>query len=166
MTEPSPLRPPIVTQGNKKELASFFGVSTQAIDAWITRGCPVVEHAGPGRPWVFDFREVAKWRYGRESTTPTTINPENLPPRERLDWYRAERERTHHLREMSELLPASEFERGLADAFKLVSVTLESLPDVLERDCALPGPAVERCQNVIDRLREELYQRLVRGGDG
>ena len=157
-------RPPIVTTGNKRELAAFFGVSAQAIDGWISRGCPAVERASPGKAWLFDFREVAKWRYsqGREAAAvPTDTDPESLPPRDRLDFYRAARERTRHHEELRQLVPAIEFETALAEAFKLLAVTLESLPDVLERDAGISGAAVERCQAVIDRLREDLYQRMV-----
>jgi hypothetical protein len=39
-------------------------------------------------------------------------------------------------------------------------MTLESLPDVLERDAGISGAAVEACQRTIDRMREDLYLRL------
>lgn len=61
-----------------------------------------------------------------------------------------------------ELLPAEDFAAELSSAFKAVATALESLPDVLERDAGIDGAAVERCQAVIDRLREDLYTRLSR----
>jgi hypothetical protein len=43
---------------------------------------------------------------------------------------------------------------------KAVVMVLETLPDVLERDCALP-PAVSRVQSVIDDLRDQMAQKVM-----
>ncbi len=80
--------------------------------------------------------------------------------RARREWARAELDVMRLRREALELLPAEDFRRGMAEAFKLLATTLESLPDVLERDCALAGSAVERVQRVVDNLREDLYRRM------
>jgi hypothetical protein len=77
--------------------------------------------------------------------------------------YRAQMEELRYREAARELIPAIEYERALASAFKLVASALESLPDVLERDAGIDGPAVERCQTVIDRIREDLYASLVNG---
>jgi hypothetical protein len=42
---------------------------------------------------------------------------------------------------------------------KAVVMVLETLPDVLERDCALT-PAVVRVQSVIDDLRDQMAERV------
>ena len=77
--------------------------------------------------------------------------------------YRAQMEELRYRQAAKELIPAADFERAIADAFKVVAQTLESLPDVLERDAGIDGPAVERCQAVIDRLRDDLYRGLTHG---
>lgn len=46
----------------KSELAKRYGVSTQAVDGWIRRGCP---HGKTGRSYAFDPAEVAEWRAKR-----------------------------------------------------------------------------------------------------
>jgi hypothetical protein len=43
---------------------------------------------------------------------------------------------------------------------KAVVQVLETLPDVLERDCALPPSAVMRIQNIIDDLRDQIAQKV------
>lgn len=78
----------------------------------------------------------------------------------RLDAARADLAETQLGKVRGELIPAVEYERALSDGFKTVAMTLESLPDLLERDAGLPGPAVDRAIQVIDRLREDLYRRL------
>ena len=147
-------------QANKAELAEWFGVSVATVDAWLRRGAPYVQKGGPGRGWVLDLRDVAQWYYGK-SAQDTEEDPDKLDPKNRLDWYRGTRERTRHLQEVGELIPAADYERALSGALKTVAVTLESLPDVLERDAGIDGAAVERAQAVIDRVREGLHRQLV-----
>ncbi len=87
-------------------------------------------------------------------------DPEKMSPKDRLDWYRGARERTKHMEECGDLMRAADFETALASAIKTIAVTLESLPDVMERDAGIDGAAVERCQVVVDRMREDLHKRL------
>lgn len=47
---------------NKKELAQIFGVSVQAVDGWISRGCPYVEKGRALEGYKFDSSVVAEWR--------------------------------------------------------------------------------------------------------
>jgi phage terminase Nu1 subunit (DNA packaging protein) len=114
-----------------------------------------------GQQWRFDFLAVAKWRYGAAEEAEVEQDPEKLDPKARLDWYRGTRERTKHMEECAELIPAADLERALSEAFKITASTLESLPDVLERDAGLDGVGVETCVKVIDRVREDLHKRLV-----
>ena len=146
-------------QANKAELAEWFGVSVATVDAWLRRGAPYIQKGGPGKGWVLDLRYVAQWYYGK-SAQDTEEDPDKLDPKNRLDWYRGTRERTRHLQEVGELIPAADYERALSGALKTVAVTLESLPDVLERDAGIDGAAVERAQAVIDRVREGLHRQL------
>lgn len=145
-------------KANKAELAEWFGVSVPTVDAWIRRGCPHLQRGNRGLSWVFDIKAVAEWYYGA-SESPDD-DPEKMAPKDRLDWYRGARERTKHLEECGELMRAADFETALASAIKTIAVTLESLPDVMERDAGIDGAAVERCQIVVDRMREDLHKRL------
>lgn len=92
-------------------------------------------------------------------------DPDDLQPKDRLDWYRGTREKTRHQTETGELVLAETMESTLADAMKIVAVTMESLPDVLERDCGIDGKTVAKAQEVMDRLRVDLHERLVASGD-
>jgi phage terminase Nu1 subunit (DNA packaging protein) len=47
---------------NRSDLASVFGVSLPTINAWVKRGCPVVQRGRKGKPWEFDTADVANWR--------------------------------------------------------------------------------------------------------
>ena len=47
---------------NKSALAETFGVSLPTVNAWVRRGCPVVQKGSKSRQWLFNTAEVAAWR--------------------------------------------------------------------------------------------------------
>jgi phage terminase Nu1 subunit (DNA packaging protein) len=99
-------------------------------------------------------------RYLHTLNKEVETDPDKMSPKERLDWYKGTREKTRHMEEAGQLIQAADYERALSSALKSVAVTLESLPDVLERDAGIDGAAVEAAQGVIDRMRADLYQRI------
>jgi phage terminase Nu1 subunit (DNA packaging protein) len=146
---------------NKGQTAQWFDVSPQALDGWIRRGCPAVVRGSAGVPWKFDLRALAEWRYARQATPEGSIDPANMSPKERLDHFRALREQAKHEIEMGQLIPAAEFETGIANVIKPLATGIESLPDLLERDVGLTGAQVEKAIQVCDQLREQLYKQLI-----
>ena len=148
--------------GNKADLANWFGVSLTTADQWLRRGCPYLQRGERGKEWRFDFLAVAKWKYGVTDSA-TEEDPEKLPPKERLDWYRGTRERTRHQQEIGELIPAAQVESAMAGLIKPIATGLESLPDLLERDAGISGAAVEKAVAVIDAMRERMYKDLIGG---
>lgn len=80
--------------------------------------------------------------------------------RARLDRLRGDLVELDLAAKRRELIPVVDFERAMASAFKLVASELENLPSMLERDAGLSGAAIERAIMVVDRLRDQLYQRL------
>ncbi|MBM0956484.1 DUF1441 family protein, partial [Escherichia coli] len=55
----------------------------------------------------------------------------------RKAWYQSERERLKFEQETAQLIPASDVRREFAIWAKAVVQVLETLPDILERDCGL-----------------------------
>ena len=47
---------------NRAQLANLLEVSLPTVDAWVRKGCPVVERGGRGREWKFFIPEVCNWR--------------------------------------------------------------------------------------------------------
>lgn len=47
---------------NRAELATLFEVSLPTVDAWVRKGCPVIERGSKGRPWQFSSADVFDWR--------------------------------------------------------------------------------------------------------
>lgn len=83
-----------------------------------------------------------------------------MSPQGRKAWYQSENERLKFEKDERELIPADEVAREFSALAKAVVQVLETLPDILERDCALTLSAVSRVQGVIDDLRDEMARRL------
>jgi len=95
--------------GNKADVASWFGVSLTTVDQWLRRGCPYMQRGERGKQWQFDLLGVAKWKYGAPDDDKDD-DPEQLSPKERLDWYRGETERVKLAQTKGELIPAAQYE--------------------------------------------------------
>ena len=52
---------------NKAQLAETLGVSIEAINAWIRRGCPYKRRGRNGAAWEFDLQAVLRWRADRQA---------------------------------------------------------------------------------------------------
>ena len=46
---------------NRADLATLCGVSLPTIDAWLRKGCPIVERGSKGREAKFDSAAVIRW---------------------------------------------------------------------------------------------------------
>ena len=91
---------------------------------------------------------------------PTPVSGDDMAPQDRKAWYQSERERLKFEQEIGELLPASDVAREMASMAKAMIQGLETLPDILERDCAMTPSAVLRVQNIIDDMRDQIAQKV------
>ena len=89
-----------------------------------------------------------------------------MSPQDRKAWYQSENERLKFEKEERELIPSEEVAREYSTLAKAVVQELETLPDILERDCALTPSAVSRVQGVIDDLRDEMARRVQESESG
>lgn len=86
---------------------------------------------------------------------------DDMQPSDRLAHWKAENERIKFEQDTGQLIPADEVAREFSLMAKAVVMILETLPDILERDCALTPAAVSRVQSVIDDLRDQMAQRVL-----
>lgn len=161
MTVKSAPNIPQSRQANKAGVAEFFGVSVPAVDGWIRRGCPAVQRGQRGVPWVFDLLQVAEWRYVGPADEEQDEYTVPKDPGDRLDYYKAERERINLERELGELISVDEYRRRMSEMAKQMAATYDLLPDLLERDAGLEPEAIEVVERVIDGQRYDLYQRVI-----
>ncbi|MBK5072222.1 DUF1441 family protein [Budviciaceae bacterium CWB-B4] len=97
-------------------------------------------------------------------TSTPSADVDDMTPSDRLAHWRAENERIKFEQETGQLIPADEVAREISLMAKAVVMILETLPDILERDCALPPHAVVRVQDIIDDLRDQMAQRVFEAG--
>lgn len=45
----------------RAEVSALFGIALTTVDAWVRRGCPIVEKGGRGIPHKFDSAAVFWW---------------------------------------------------------------------------------------------------------
>lgn len=86
---------------------------------------------------------------------------EDMSPSDRLAHWKAENERIKFEADTKQLIPAEDVAREFSLMAKAVVMVLETLPDILERDCALSPTAVSRVQSVIDDLRDQMAQKVL-----
>ena len=95
---------------------------------------------------------------------PPPVAESEMDAHERKAWYQSERERLKFEQETAQLIPASDVRREFAIWAKAVVQVLETLPDILERDCGLQPAAVSRVQSIIDDLRDQIALRVTEAG--
>lgn len=93
------------------------------------------------------------------------IDPRDLPPKERKDFYQSENERLKVEVTMGTLVPAVEVEADMAELVKHVVQFLDTLPDVLERKLALKPEQVVTVQERCDAVRQQLYEKVMAAED-
>lgn len=93
------------------------------------------------------------------------VDPDKLKPFERQAHYKAELQKLQLETERREVIPAIEVEQEQARILRIVALMLDTLPDVLERDCGLAVAIVARIEKVLDKVRESLFTTLCDGDD-
>ncbi|AGI32306.1 TPA: DUF1441 family protein [Mannheimia haemolytica] len=81
---------------------------------------------------------------------------DSLSPADRRAWFQSENERLKFEKEIGELIPASEVALEMSALAKTVVQALETLPDILERDCGLQPKDLIRVQQVTDDVRDQM----------
>lgn len=87
-------------------------------------------------------------------------DPDRLDPFRRKASLQSEQIALRLAVERGELVPCDDVRETFAKAFKPIRLTLETLPDILERDAGLTPPQVARCERVLDEVREQLHDEV------
>ena len=167
---------------NKRQIAEAFGVSVPTVDSWVARGCPVVEVGDKGAAYKFDLEAVRRWRdaeLGRlkveQEVTAAAIRGmqaeldlagggdpkiEALPFKHRLDFYKSEQQRMDLARQRGFLCETAKVRQDYARTLAYLRDRLQSLPDFLERRCALEPAVVDEIIEAVSQWQEELARAL------
>lgn len=91
---------------------------------------------------------------------PQDLDVSQMTPAERRAHWQAENERLKYEKARRFLIPADECAHEYRILAKGTVILLETLPDILERDCGLKPDAVTRMIEVIDDFRDYLAAEL------
>jgi hypothetical protein len=144
---------------SKNRLADELNVDRRTLDKRFreTNVAPIGKRAGHD---IYRMADAARAVFGRTEDE-ATANPRDLPPLERRAFYQSENERLKVEVATGALVPAPEVEADYASFVKLVAQFFDTLPDVLERDCGLTGEQVERIQEACDRVRQQMFEKVL-----
>lgn len=138
-------------------IAQAFGMSRDT----ITRRLSNVSPAGKrGSHPVYALRDAGPAIF-LPDTHKVDYDPEELGPKDRKDWYDSELKRIQYEQEMAKLIPADEVAEVVAEVFKKVALSLDTMADVIERDAGLKGKQIDVMQRIIDNARSQLTTDLV-----
>jgi len=87
-------------------------------------------------------------------------DPALMSPKERLDWFKSEESRLKFERETGVSVSTEQARLEMANIIQTVTKTLDTIPDILERDCRLPPDSVLQVEKAIDALRIQMAEDL------
>jgi phage terminase Nu1 subunit (DNA packaging protein) len=97
----------------KTEIAEAFGVSLPTVEAWVRRGCPVLQRGSRGKRYTFSLPEVTDWLRTQRSgkREPLDLTRE----RAELIAVQKEREKLRLAEDRGRLVPADKIEQVWSD---------------------------------------------------
>lgn len=143
---------------NINQLAGMTGLHRQTISSRLN-GVPLADGSNQKLKLysVLDILSVLLTR----TADPAQLKVDEMLPPDRKAWFQSERERLKFEQETSQLIPADDVRREFSMMAKAMIQVLETLPDILERDCGLQPAAVARIQSIIDDTRDQIAQRVI-----
>lgn len=114
-----------------------------------------------GNAPLFRLQEVAEVMFASSVVNGAgDWDPEKLPPKERLDYYKGSREKTALEVTNRQLIPDHEYRDDLAKTLKAVAGFFDSLPDKMERTRLFTPEQLEQIEKVSDEFRLQLHANL------
>lgn len=112
---------------------------------------------------VYRVEDVAAILFG--SNIGDIADPETLPPKERLDWYKGSQARRVDALEAGEVVKAEEARDAMATLIKATMLALDTLTEVVEREAKLTPDQAGAVSRIIDRERRTLHAALMAARD-
>jgi hypothetical protein len=147
---------------SKRQFALIFGVDRDTVTRRLSDANLKPTGKRGGHP-VYDLK--AGWKIILEGGDGKQKDPDALEPFKRKAYYQAEHEKLKLQTERGELLSRIEVERETARLFEIMGRFLDTLPDALEREGGMDPRQVQKVEDLIDHMREELYAEIVDGAD-
>lgn len=138
------------------KIARGFGMSRETVAKRIQDACLEPTGKRNGYP-VYPLDQIGPALFGRAHAAGPAAAPDRMIPKDRLDHYRAERERLKLEAEQRTLLNASEVSAAISKLLKALAQQMEVLPAQMEHDYGLSARETERLHAAMDAARDTLY---------
>jgi uncharacterized protein DUF1441 len=148
---------PTGIHGSIRQISEETGLDRDTVQKRISAANVVPSGKRGGHP-IYRFRDVLK--AVMLSRDDGQIDPDKLEPYQRQAHYKAELDRLKLEQETRELIPRIEVEQEQARSMRTMALMMDTMPDVMERDCGLSGETLSRLERHIDDCREQLYKQL------
>ena len=152
----------VLGQGIRLSLSALsreFGFHRDTIKKRLAQAGVRPDGERNGNP-VYRLRDAAPVVLDTYSTAGRVEDPDLLTPTDRKAWYQSEKDRVALEKEQGVLVPREEVREQLAIVIKIAAQMLETLPDILERDCRLPPDMVDMVERRIDQARADWAEAL------
>ena len=149
---------PMMLRASISTLANEFEMSRRTVTLRLQEHGVESDDRVRGYP-VYRLRDAVPAILAKRHTgSPTAVD--DMSPKEKLDHWKAKREKLKYGEEEGRMMQAEDVRVEMAFLVKTVVQAMETLPDILERDCGLDAPTVARVEAEVDSLREVLARRL------
>lgn len=147
-------------QWSISQMARAFGMDRKTVSKRLENAgvAPAGKKSGYA---TYALKDAGPALFAATSVAGFVFDPETMLPKDRKDWFQSENERLKFEQAMGQLVPLHDYHREQSILAKSVANTLDTLPDVLERDCGLSADMLSRVQESIDAVREQMYQRVI-----
>lgn len=147
-------------------IAQCFGMARDTVTRKLRNAGVPAAGKRSGHP-VYALRDVAPALFadsvGYTGGEDGEQDPNRMPPKDRKDWYDSENKRLKYEQDIGQLIPADDVAAALAETFKKIALSLDTMVDVIERDAGLDGKQLEVMQRIIDNARATLAGELQEG---
>ncbi|WP_051311827.1 DUF1441 family protein [Zooshikella ganghwensis] len=141
------------------QMALLFGMCRKTISKRLEQAGiePVDKVKGYS---VYPSDQVGPALFG-QNQLPVISDPDKMQPKDRKDWYQSEIQRLQLEQQEGLLCKAEEVRRTMHTLVQLLVQALETLPDHLERNCALSPSTLTFVENTINEVRVSLHEQLI-----
>lgn len=142
------------------QLSSAFGPARETISKRLKKA-NVMAIKKRGNHDVFHIGEAARAILADEMPKFEKVDdPDALPPKDRLDYYKGENEKRKFFTESGLLVGVDDVATEMAGIVKICIRTLDTLPDMLEMKCGLSAEGVMIVESECDNARTDLAKQL------
>lgn len=143
------------------QVSAFTGITRETIGRRLDKA-----HAAPagkrGAHPVYDMATI--WRVlAMGSENADTVDPDKLEAHSRLAHYRAEQTKLDLQAKAGKYITAEDYAEESARIFKEIALGLDTITDVLERDCGLTASQLQVVERHIDRIRNQIADSVENG---